>query len=229
MDAKKMDELLASTLDDKRLSRGERSALKSVLADAQLNAQRLALFRSRAFAFAQEHMSSRDERLVLEWLEDIIKVLLPTVEDNDTDCEVFFSPGDECLDAIVRSLQNARRTADICVFTITDNRIARPLVETHRRGVQVRVISDNYKSEDLGSDIDRLRAEGVPVRLDNSPHHMHHKFAVFDGRVLINGSYNWTRSAAEHNRENVLITRNPELVRPFQREFDKLWKEVATE
>ena len=26
--------------------------------------------------------------------------------------------------------------------------------------------------------------------------HMHHKFAIFDGERLINGSYNWTRGAA---------------------------------
>jgi phosphatidylserine/phosphatidylglycerophosphate/cardiolipin synthase-like enzyme len=34
----------------------------------------------------------------------------------------------------------------------------------------------------------------------------HHKFAIFDGKTLLNGSYDWTRSAFTKNEENVLVT-----------------------
>lgn len=43
--------------------------------------------------------------------------------------------------------------------------------------------------------------------------HMHHKFAIVDGRLLINGSFNWTRQAVLYNQENCIITDNPQLVR----------------
>ena len=52
---------------------------------------------------------------------------------------------------------------------------------------------------------------------------MHHKFAVFDRKVLLTGSYNWTRSAASENQENLIVTEAPGLVRSFAAEFDKLW------
>ena len=65
----------------------------------------------------------------------------------------------------------------------------------------------------------------VQVRLDNSPTHMHHKFAVIDNRYLINGSFNWTRQAVIGNRENVLVTDMYELRQPFIAEFEKLWHE----
>ena len=39
------------------------------------------------------------------------------------------------------------------------------------------------------------------------------------------GSYNWTRSAAEHNRENLAVTDDRRLVAAFSEEFERLWTE----
>jgi phosphatidylserine/phosphatidylglycerophosphate/cardiolipin synthase-like enzyme len=70
---------------------------------------------------------------------------------------------------------------------------------------------------------------GVAVAVDRSPAHMHHKFAVFDRRILLSGSYNWTRGAADSNSENILVTGDPWLVRAYQAEFDGLWQAFARE
>jgi phosphatidylserine/phosphatidylglycerophosphate/cardiolipin synthase-like enzyme len=110
------------------------------------------------------------------------------------------------------------------VFTITDDELTDAVLDAHRRGVKVRVITDNDKANDLGSDVDRLARAGVPVRMDRTEHHMHHKFAVFDGHTVATGSYNWTRSAATHNRENVAVTNDPKLVRAYAEGFDGLWR-----
>ena len=95
--------------------------------------------------------------------------------------------------------------------------------QAHRRGVLVRVLSDDEKAHDLGSDVHELRTLGVPVRFDSSPHQMHHKFAVFDGRTAVTGSYNWTRTAAEHNQDNLVVSDDPRLVRTLADEFERLW------
>jgi len=55
---------------------------------------------------------------------------------------------------------------------------------------------------------------------------MHHKFMLVDDKILVNGSYNWTRSAAKYNQENLIVTADPELIRLFLKEFDKLWREM---
>ena len=70
----------------------------------------------------------------------------------------------------------------------------------------MRIISDDDKQFDEGSDIHALREAGVPLRIDDSPFHMHHKFALVDGAWLLNGSFNWTRSASVNNEENLLVT-----------------------
>ena len=53
---------------------------------------------------------------------------------------------------------------------------------------------------------------------------MHHKFAIFDGTRLLNGSYNGTRGAADMNYENLVDTDDPNLVAAFSAEFERLWK-----
>jgi mitochondrial cardiolipin hydrolase len=87
------------------------------------------------------------------------------------------------------------------------------------------LITDNDKAQDQGSDIFRLMDHGVEVRMDNSAYHMHHKFAVVDKRVLVNGSFNWTRSATDYNQENILVTDEPKLVTAYLTEFESLWHE----
>jgi phosphatidylserine/phosphatidylglycerophosphate/cardiolipin synthase-like enzyme len=101
------------------------------------------------------------------------------------------------------------------------------VLAAHRRGVAVRLITDNDKVFDNGSDVIALQRAGVPVRVDQSAAHMHHKFALFDQRWLLNGSYNWTRSAATENEENLVLCNDPALLRQFAQAFDALWEQLA--
>jgi len=118
----------------------------------------------------------------------------------------------------------ARETVDVCVFTITDNVISDAILSAFRRGVSIRIISDDRKQHDTGSDIRRFVAAGIPVRVDLNRHHMHHKFAIFDHARVVTGSYNWTMGAALDNEEHIVILGEPQLISRFEREFDKLWE-----
>ena len=82
----------------------------------------------------------------------------------------------------MRLLANASRTVDIRVLTITDDRVSDAILDAHRRAVAVRIITDNAKAEDEGSDMERFERSGIPTRVDRSPFHTHHKFAILDGR-----------------------------------------------
>lgn len=115
----------------------------------------------------------------------------------------------------------------ICVFTISDDRISDAIVRAHRNGISVKIITDNDKLHDTGSDIRELAAKGLEIRVDKTRSHMHHKFAIFDEARVLTGSYNWTRSAALYNHENVLITDNRQIVQDYSREFDRLWKQMT--
>lgn len=56
---------------------------------------------------------------------------------------------------------------------------------------------------------------------------MHNKFAIFDGRLLLTGSYNWTDSAEDYNWENVIILDDTAVVRAYKDEFEMMWKKAG--
>lgn len=219
----KLEAALRESLEDRRLSREERHDLKALLGNDVLDDEGRAFVRNRVFAVAREVADATPSPALLDWAQDVIKAL-EAKHKRTSQLEVFFSPGEECLQTIQRLLRWCKTSADICVFTITDNRVSEAIGECASRGVRVRVISDNDKSGDTGSDVNRLDRQGIDVRLDRSEHHMHHKFAIFDNAKALTGSYNWTRSAAAHNRENVLVSDDPRAVDGFAREFERLWQ-----
>lgn len=227
MSSEEFDQILKHTLRDYRVSRGEKRVLKSVLDEMNADSDRMAFLRSRAFEIARNEVMSPGANGVLDWLEDVVKVLQPRIEPEPRQAEAHFSPGTDCMAAINGWLRRARKSVDICVFTITDNRIADEIREAHARRIKVRIITDNDKAEDLGSDVDAIAGIGVPVRVDKTSYHMHHKFAVIDDATLITGSYNWTRSAAEYNEENIVVCHDRPLVRQFSTLFEDLWKELG--
>ncbi|MDP7275657.1 MAG: phospholipase D-like domain-containing protein [Planctomycetaceae bacterium] len=229
MNPQQIRQMLVQTLDDRKLTRSERKAMDRILDHLDPDPHALALYRSVAFDLARETLVDPHSVELLEWLEDVVRLLESSKESGGppTVAETHFAPRDDCPSKIRSLLARARNKVDICVFTITDDRISDAIIETHQRKVSVRVISDDDKSGDRGSDVDRLQAAGIPVRIDRTDDHMHHKFALFDHRLLLNGSYNWTRSAANRNQENFLVSGEPRFVEEFSRLFERLWEQFS--
>lgn len=227
MDFAALDRSLRETALDFALDAGEKQQLREL--GQQLDAGRIRFLRNRAFDIAREAMLAKPGETLdaLRWLEQVVKTLDVAGETATVVSSAYFSPGDTCLRRLSDLMRGCRGTLDICVFTIADDRLTDAILDCHARGIRVRVLSDNDKQYDSGSDIERLRTHGVEVRLDDSPAHMHHKFAVFDGRVLANGSFNWTRSATRDNDENLVVSDDANLVRVFGLQFEKLWQQFG--
>lgn len=134
-----------------------------------------------------------------------------------------FTPGQSCRNKIISLCNQAQHNIDVCVFTISDNTLSQEIIKAHHRGIKIRIITDNDKQYDAGSDIHLLREAKIPLVTDQSEYHMHHKFAIFDRKILLNGSFNWTTSASNFNSENILTTDNTILVEQYIAHFEKLW------
>ena len=142
--------------------------------------------------------------------------------------EVYFSPNGGARQRLVRAIEESRKTLDIAVYAFTSFELAEALQAAKARGVHVRVLVDREKAEAGGAVMRRLRLNGVPVRSLGVPEAslMHHKFAVFDEHLVVTGSYNWTNSGEHANYENLAVLDEPEMVKRFQQEFRRLWREA---
>jgi cardiolipin hydrolase len=223
---------LEASLADLRLDDDEKHSLAQTLRQAQPPEDGFRQLRNHAFTLARNRLTAQqpqDPMSMLRWLEAVVRALdVARAPAQATRSNACFSPGEACLNTIVQHFRSARRTVDFCVFTLSDDRIAHEVLAAHARGVALRFITDNDKETDSGSDVGRLRAAGVPTLVDRTDAHMHHKFAIFDGQWLLNGSYNWTRSACTHNEENLVATNDATLVRQFQGAFDQLWGQLGS-
>ncbi len=129
--------------------------------------------------------------------------------------EVFFSPKGGCTDAVVRELAAAKSTILVQAYSFTSVPIAKALLEAHKRGVKVQAIIDKSQRSEKYSEVDFLVNVGIPTRIDAKHAIAHNKIMVIDDATVITGSFNFTKAAEEHNAENLLVIRSPELAKKY--------------
>ena len=125
--------------------------------------------------------------------------------------EVHFSPRGGCTEAIVAELDAARQSVLVQAYSFTSTPIARALVKAHQRGVGVEVILDKSQKTEKYSSADFLVHAGIPTLIDEKHAIAHNKIMIVDGQAVLTGSFNFTKSAEEHNAENLLVLRDAAL------------------
>ncbi len=137
----------------------------------------------------------------------------------------YFSPSLDCENQIIRLIKTSQKTIDIAVYTITNRPIMRAVEKAHERGVDVRIITDKKQADHYSSVSTRLYQKDIPIKINTEHEIEHNKFAVFDNRSMITGSFNWTYSASNKNSENCLvITDEPQVIQQYTTRFNELWK-----
>jgi mitochondrial cardiolipin hydrolase len=151
-------------------------------------------------------------------------------EEGRAEVVVLFSPEGEIKGALIAEIESSRATIDAAIHQIESTEIAQALSTARQRGVRVRVIADGKLARSRSSRITYLVTQGVLVKVLKGKEKgaMNHRFALFDGRKVMTGSYDWAEGADKMNHENVVLSDDKEVVAPFQTEFDRLWRETRT-
>lgn len=134
--------------------------------------------------------------------------------------DVRFSPKGGCTDAIVAELNRAQSTVRIQAYSFTSAPIANAVVQAHKRGVRVEALLDKSNRTNRYSAATFLKNQGADVLIDARHDIAHNKIMIIDERVLLTGSFNFTKNAEESNAENLLIIRdNPDLIARYLANF----------
>ena len=123
-------------------------------------------------------------------------------------------------DAIAR----AQRRLDIAIYDMNNRLVTNAILEAHRRGVEVRVYTDDERTFDPHKTFGELRSEGISVRRDSSSQRiMLDRFIVIDGKTVWVGSWNYTENATYRNNESVVVLESPEIASVFTEKFEHLF------
>jgi phosphatidylserine/phosphatidylglycerophosphate/cardiolipin synthase-like enzyme len=134
--------------------------------------------------------------------------------------EVHFSPNGGATEAIVRELDQAKKTILVQAYSFTSAPIAEALLDARKRGVDVRGILDESQVTAKYSSADFFSHTGINLRIDAAHAIAHNKVIVIDGKTVITGSFNFTRAAEQKNAENLLILHDKSLAQ----RYTKNWK-----
>lgn len=130
----------------------------------------------------------------------------------------WFSPNGGANDAIAATIDKAKKTVDIAIYSIsTDGPIIKALRRAKKRKVVIRMVLHKATSSNLAGA--KFFAK-LGVKVYGVGPTMHHKFAIIDGKTLLNGSGNW--SSAANSKFNEVLMRfkeSPTMLKEFQKEF----------
>lgn len=140
---------------------------------------------------------------------------------NGVKMEVYFSPKGGAEEAIVRTINLAKKEIYVLAYSFTSAPIHTALAQAHSRGVNVLVILDKSQSNAKGGKFQGLLEAGVPVLIDKTHVIAHNKVMIIDKRKVITGSFNFTKSAEERNAENLLIIHSRTLTKKYLLDFER--------
>ena len=138
--------------------------------------------------------------------------------------ETYFSPNGGVAANIIRAINNAKASIDLAIFDLTSNDIASSLEKAQRRGIKIRIIADSRQAKGHNSMIPVLANDQFSLKITHGEGRgiMHNKFAIFDGKLMVTGSYNWTNNAERYNYENAIFITDPNVIRQYQMEFENM-------
>ncbi|MFG6117347.1 phospholipase D-like domain-containing protein [Halobacillus sp. MO56] len=134
------------------------------------------------------------------------------------------SPKEELL----RIIDDTNHTLDVAVFILTEEDFVTHICKASKRGVHVRVLTDDNQVKTLSKQTDnvhRLLHCGVPIKVNNHAGIMHLKMMIADQQIITTGSYNFTYSAEHRNDEVIVIIRDRKMAQEWTKVFNSKWKD----
>ncbi|NJC94717.1 MAG: DUF1669 domain-containing protein, partial [Anaerolineae bacterium] len=141
--------------------------------------------------------------------------------------DTYISPDDLVLTAFYNLLSEAQGSIYFLAFSFTSNELGEVVREKAEAGLTVKGVMDEEQiASNTGTEFDPFRQAGLDVRIEGIDGQMHHKVFIVDGKIVVFGSYNFSRSAEERNDENIIIVYNQQIAEQFMLEFQRIYADA---
>ena len=105
------------------------------------------------FKIAHEKMENDHDKKVLTGLRAMVRELETTLyRPNPQYQDAFFFPNMNNVKKMVNYIAKARSSIDLAIFSFTNDDLANEILAAHKRGVAVRIITDDEAMKGKGAD-----------------------------------------------------------------------------
>lgn len=147
---------------------------------------------------------------------------------DGTQIEWAFTKADQHPEEkLINLIASAKQTLDIAIYSFTKEEIAQAIIDAHKRGVAVRVITDHDSSSNKSqkANLKKVSQAGIPIKEDSHSGLMHLKITIADKETVTTGSYNYTNAASTKNDEVLLIIHDKKMAEQWAEQFEKMWQD----
>ncbi|APW65732.1 hypothetical protein LPB137_07640 [Poseidonibacter parvus] len=126
--------------------------------------------------------------------------------------EIYFLPIEtkETKNNISKLIKTAERNIHIAMYNFSYKKFAKELVSSSKKGVKVKIVLDKSKIDKNDKIYKYLKNNGIIVKIANKK--LHTKIAIFDEKVAVLGSINWTKESFKNNYEVVMFTKDKKII-----------------
>ena len=185
------------------------------------------LIHIRSVEMAENYTKEFEEMFVDdEFGEDVVpETPNPDITIDGTRVETFFSPDDGVAEHVLEVLNDAEESIYFMAFSFTTDEFGEVIRMKAEDGLTVAgVMEAEQVKSNLGTEYDPFKQAGLDVYVDGNEGQMHHKVMIVDGKIVITGSYNFSRSAETRNDENLVIFHIEQIADFFLEEFHRVYQ-----
>ena len=137
---------------------------------------------------------------------------------------IIFAPEADEISALIAEIEGAAQSIRFMTFVFSlDELAAAMLNQAASRDVALHGVFEHRNSTASWSQLPALHCAGAAVRQDGNRYVMHHKVIIIDDHTVITGSFNYSRSAATRNDENIVIIRQATIADLYLQEWQRVW------
>jgi phosphatidylserine/phosphatidylglycerophosphate/cardiolipin synthase-like enzyme len=122
---------------------------------------------------------------------------------------------------LAEAINRAHVSVDIAVQQLNLWSIRDALIVAHRRGVQVRMVTESDYIDE--KEVQQIIQAGIPVIGDRRQGLMHNKFVIIDRSEVWIGSMNFTVSEGYRNNNTLMHITSPRLAENYEAEFEEMF------